>query len=308
MKHLGGRKRLLASALAGTVLLCSGCKSKESAPANDKTPPRPAVGAPAGAPIQPTVIKVETFTTQQYSGNGDNVVNYSESHYLDIRLKNLTSANLDGVSAKLSTSDPCVTVNDDTPNYQLTLEPNASGWVSGGSEASADSDTYRFTVASTCPAGHVIPFNLLATDAQGRTYGDSFTITVRATGADIKYEAHAANQATGNGDADVHYGESHSLDVKLKNIGIAGTDGVLAKLSTADPYVTINSDTPHFLLTIPPNTSKWISGGAAAFADSDTYKFTMASAGPPDHPVTFKLSITDSYGNSYSDSFTITIR
>jgi Tol biopolymer transport system component len=101
------------------------------------------------------------------SGNGDGAVNPGETIELILTLENTGSAHAHNVSAQLSTSDAYVTISDADENY---------GDIAAGYTGSCQAD-YDFTVASSCPDGHVVTFNLNIQSDEG-SWSDSFQITV----------------------------------------------------------------------------------------------------------------------------------
>ena len=263
---------------------------------------------------EPVVLKYDASAIKEYSGNGDQVLNFGESVYLDIKLKNYGGSDALGVNAVLSTTDSYVTVNRDEPAYNHgTIEGGSSKWAGNYSSQFTMSYgyCYRITVSSDCPAGHVIPFTLTMTDSYGNIYTDTFTLTVNATGSDIKYDNVAIREYSGNGDHILNYGESVYLDIKLKNIGTAATDEINAVLSTDDSYVTVNRDESAYNHgTIAGGSSKWAGNYSSQFTMSYGYyyRITVSSDCPAGHEIPFTLTMTDSYGNNYTDTFTLTVQ
>jgi len=154
------------------------------------------------------------------------------------------------------------------------------------------------------------------TDSYGNSYTDTFTLTVNSTGANIEYDTCAIHEYSGNGDQVLNYGESIYLDVKLKNSGTAATNGINAVLSTTDSYVTVNVSKPskytYSHSTITGGSSKWLGGYSSEFDyygyyDFYYYRITVSSSCPSGHVIPFTLTMTDSYGNSYTDTFNLTV-
>ncbi len=136
---------------------------------------------------EPVVLKCDGAALYEYSGNGDQVLNYGESLYLDVKIRNYGGSDAKGVNAVLSTTDSYVTVNVSKPSGYTyshgTLPGGSSRWLNGYSSefdyyGYYDSYYYRITVSSSCPSGHVIPFSLTMTDSYGNSYIDTFSLTV----------------------------------------------------------------------------------------------------------------------------------
>lgn len=102
------------------------------------------------------------------SGNDDGQVNPGETIELPVTLQNTGDGDAHNVEAILSTSDSYVTITD-----------NDRTWGDIPSETTDESSDFDFEVSSSCPAGHVITFNLAISADEGN-WGDSFTVTVVA--------------------------------------------------------------------------------------------------------------------------------
>ena len=87
--------------------------------------------------------------------------------------------------------------------------------------------------------------------------------------------------STGNGNEILNPGESVELPVLLRNFGLVEAPGVVATLTTDDPYVTIEDDTETFG-DIFGAMSRW---------SEDDYDFTLDSACPHGHTLRFGLDI-----------------
>jgi len=134
---------------------------------------------------EPVVLKYDATAMHEYSGNEDQVLNYGESVYLDIKIKNYGGSDAKNVNAVLSTSDSYVTVNTNKPTSLTythdTILGGSSRWLSPYMAfyyGYSSSYCYRITVSPSCPAGYVIPFLLTMTDAYGNSYTDTFNLTV----------------------------------------------------------------------------------------------------------------------------------
>ena len=101
----------------------------------------------------------------------------------------------------------------------------------------------------------------------------------------------------GNGDADLNPGETVSMNITLRNIGVIDTYDVMASISTDDPYISLTQTFAHF--------------GDVAIGSTGTsqqeYAFSLSNWCPTPRQVTFNLVITDSQGGTCTDSFTVTV-
>ncbi|MCF8083469.1 MAG: hypothetical protein K9M96_10255 [Deltaproteobacteria bacterium] len=103
------------------------------------------------------------------NGNDDGQVNPGEDIELWMTLKNTGNADAHNVSAELSTSDSYVTITD----------PIISSWHDIPAGTTKEENDFDFHVASDCPDGHNITFNLAISADEGN-WNDSFSITVHS--------------------------------------------------------------------------------------------------------------------------------
>ncbi len=98
------------------------------------------------------------------------------------------------------------------------------------------------------------------------------------------------NDATGNGNNELDYGESVTMDVTLGNIGTEQAENVEAEIETNDPYITITDGLENFG-TI---------GAGAIQTISDAFTFDVADNVPDQHIVIIDatLSWTDDFVNT----------
>jgi len=143
-------------------------------------------------------------------------------------------------------------------------------------------------------------------------YGGNDTVTggqpppVTQTG--IVYNAQAiydgyGGYGTGNGDRIVNKGETIYIKVQLKNTGSSDANGVTATLSTTDSYVTINQSykTDSYGTITGSNGTDWNDY-------TNGFQFTVSATTPIPRTVTFSLAITDTYGNTWSSNFNISVQ
>lgn len=103
------------------------------------------------------------------------------------------------------------------------------------------------------------------------------------TGPYVVGHDYAINDAAGNNNGLLDYGESVTMDMTVKNVGVASATNVTVTISTDDPFVTINDNT-EFFGNVGPDATVTV---ANAFA------FEAAQDIPDGHVVTFQLNSTD---------------
>jgi len=224
--------------------------------------------------------------------NGDKIINKGETVGLRVTLKNVGTITAYNVGAYFSTTSSYVTFTTASVSY---------GDISAGN-TSTPYDIIRFTVSNTAPAGTQIPIDISITDNIGNTWTDSFTVTVQATGAQMAYGTYTV-YTDDNNDKIINQGERVGLRVTLKNVGTSKANGVMATFSTASSYVS------NFSPTTPVSYGDISAGGSYTVIYSDyIIRFTVSNAAPADTEIPINISMTDESGNTWTDSFSVTVQ
>jgi hypothetical protein len=104
-------------------------------------------------------------------------------------------------------------------------------------------------------------------------------------------DSYEINDAAGNNNGLLDYGESVMLNMTMKNVGVETANNVTVNMSTSDPYVTITDGT-EFFGNIGPDATVTMNNAFALDADENI---------PDGHMVTLELSSTD--GSSVWESY-----
>jgi len=261
-------------------------------------------------------------------GNGDELLNKGETVRMNVELRNAGTSKVDNLSVTLSTTDAYTTINAASNSHDYgTINAGYYKDIADYSSSStssiysaADAGCFLLTVASSCPAGHQIPFTVSITDGNNNSWTDTFNATVTAIGASIEYSANAvydgtSYSASGNNNQLANAGEMVRLNVELKNTGTSAANNITASLSTTDSYVTVNpASNSHSYGTINAgyymDITDYSAGSTSSIygaSDSDCFLLTISSSCPSGHQVSFSLNISDSNNNSWLDTFTLTI-
>ena len=91
------------------------------------------------------------------------------------------------------------------------------------------------------------------------------------------------NDATGNGNGQLDYGETILLSLSVKNVGVVTAENVTVTISTEDTYVTITDDTENYG-NIDPNQVATVADGFA---------FEAAENLPDGHAILFTVSASN---------------
>jgi len=125
-------------------------------------------------------------------------------------------------------------------------------------------------------------------------------------GANLSYDSLNWTQYSGNGDSVINRGETINLRPVIRNSGTSGTNGIYAYLTTTSQYVTFYY-TPQSYYKMKYGT---IGAGATGTTDSyygDYGRVTFADNTPPGTVITFTLNISDTYGNTWTSNFNVTV-
>lgn len=115
-------------------------------------------------------------------------------------------------------------------------------------------------------------------------------------GARIEYSKYEISSDS-NGNGNVNPGELINMWIYLKNTGTDKALGVSAVLSTNDTHITISYDSTYYY-DLDPNEE---------YKGNFYYIFSVPTTCPYGHVVTFYLNISDNDGNSWADTFSITV-
>ncbi len=96
-------------------------------------------------------------------------------------------------------------------------------------------------------------------------------------------DSYIINDAAGNNNGALDYGESVLLDMTMKNVGVDMATNVTVTMTTADPYITITDGSETFG-NINPNATVTVSNAFALTADENI---------PDGHVVTLELASSD---------------
>ncbi len=110
----------------------------------------------------------------------------------------------------------------------------------------------------------------------------------------ILYEGSLVNDATGNNNHSVDYGEEIYLSTTIQNIGVDSTVSLLVNVFTADAYID-DTDTAELYGIVAPNQFKTVTDG---------FYFQTMNNIPDGHEIHFEFLSTDGI-QSWTDHFTL---
>ncbi|MFH1842486.1 MAG: C25 family cysteine peptidase, partial [bacterium] len=213
-------------------------------------------------PSGPFVV-YDSHTIDDHVGNQDGLLDYGETAHLDITVENVGSETSTFPEAVISCSDPYITLLTDSAPY---------GDIPPGGTSAANN--FEIQVDNGVPDNHDVLFHLQVTDSDS-TYTSYFSTTVHAP--DLVVDGYLFD----DGDNFIlDPGETGDFQVNLRNAGSSALDNLVFTLTTASPYLTINSGSAT-LPNLPP-----------AASGSLVFNLTADAATPVGHMVDFPLDMT----------------
>ncbi|MBE0639954.1 MAG: T9SS type A sorting domain-containing protein [Bacteroidales bacterium] len=103
------------------------------------------------------------------------------------------------------------------------------------------------------------------------------------TGPYVVGDSYVIHDPSGNNNGLMDYGESITLDMTLKNVGVAQATNVSTTMTSADEYVTI-TDNYAFVGTVAPNATVTV---------NNAFALTVSANIPDNHSVSFTLTSTN---------------
>lgn len=164
-------------------------------------------------------------------GNNNAMADFGETVSMSLNLKNVGSLDANSIIVQLSTSDSKITLTDDSTMVSSIL---ASATIS-------TANSFSFSVADNVEDNHVVQFQITCTDANDSVWISNFSIQLNAPNLSVEFLL--VDDANGNNNGRLDLNETVNLNLNAKNIGGADINNVVCSISTASPYITLNSDT-----------------------------------------------------------------
>jgi hypothetical protein len=208
------------------------------------------------------------------TGNGNGFIDSGETVELVLSLHNYGDTVAGGVSARLVTDDPFVTLLDETQSF---------GDIPAHGDGSSQGQ-YRFLISENAPNGHFINFTAEVTAFGGEEWTTYFTVRIEMP--EIAYKTFHYEEVSGDNDAVLDPGETVNLFLNIENVGLRATSGLTAELSTTDPDVIVTDQQASF-----PDLNVSTDGEN----HDDPFTFTLAEDAEP-HPIAFTMSVSEGGG------------
>lgn len=122
-------------------------------------------------------------------------------------------------------------------------------------------------------------------------------VDILVEGPYVVLENYLVDDAAGNADGEVDFGETISMHIALENIGLDTAYEVIASISCADTSITLFDD-----------SDSWGTIGAGAIADkNNAFGFQVAEVIQDQQVASFVITASDSSGNTFETPFKINL-
>jgi hypothetical protein len=231
---------------------------------------------PAGPYIVQNAVQINDL-----SGNGNGIMETSESIMATITVENVGVEQGENISVSINTADPYVTITDNSEFY---------GSVAAGATAFV-TDGFAWDVANNIPDMHQVIFEMNATDGT-----DTWTtyFSVEGHGPNLEIGSITIDDYSGNGNARLDPGETADVKIETSNTGSFEALNTIANLSCSSPYITINTSVFNFNII------------GAGLMEEATFNITVDAATPVGTIVNFMYDVT-SGGYNVQQSYTISV-
>jgi len=164
-----------------------------------------------------------------FSVNDENEqADYGETVILDLEMRNVGVELAENVEVTINSDDEYVTLID---NFELfgNFDPDQTVLIE---------EAFSFELAAEVPDGHILMFNLEATDGL-QTWESNFTINAHAPL--LEFYGYEIDDQEGNNNNKLDPGETADLIISVTNTGTSVAYNLNGILNTQSPYVTLNT-------------------------------------------------------------------
>lgn len=270
--------------------------------------------------------------------NNDGVASSGEKIYMDVAIHNKGTSLVKGVNLTLSSTSQFVTLYNGALTISKKYDNIAGGYYCtyyGASDTLSalkyytnSSAPFVFTISDSTPVDTVLPFSLLITDQLGNRYVESFNVTVQDFNATLVIAGYKCENFTGQDPTKVTKGSTIGLDICVNNKqnGSGKASSIINNLNvtlekpehitfasgktqlTAN-YGTINVGNYKSYGEYSNNSAGKASLVAVTYLTSSSgapFQFSIAPDCPAG-PITFPVTLSDSYGHMWNGSISITV-
>ena len=176
-------------------------------------------------------IVVNTCTVDDSENNNNGQADYGESILLDVLAENVGLQPATGVNAVISSSDPNITITDDSFSY---------GDIPEGQTANGDG-AFAIDIAENIPDGHVAVIDIEFTDGNKELWEGTISITLHAPVLTI--QTFYIDDSYGNNNGRLDPGENADIIVPNTNDGSSDALNSVANAMASSGLITLNNST-----------------------------------------------------------------
>jgi PKD repeat protein len=217
------------------------------------------------------------------NGNGNGQADYGETVMLNVAAENVGTDDATGVTALLSTTDPYVTITENSYTYGTI----AAGSVVNGNGA------FEISIAEDAPDGYSAMLEIEFTDVSKASWVSSMPIILHAPV--IEMIDYMILDVTGNNNGKIDPGETVNLAIQILNSGSSDAYNITGLLSCTDPFVTINIGTQSY------------GNMDAGQLVEKVFSVTANISTPAGHLVTFDLDLSGDLSLMASAAFDVVV-
>lgn len=242
-----------------------------------------------------------------YDNNDDGIINKGETVYLKVYIKN-EGGSANNVNVKFSSNSTYVSsLSPSSLNYGDVTPNQEKVATYGYCYENYEQYTFKFTLSNSTPIGEQITFDLEMIDEIGNTWSDSFNVTNSSTSSTLNYSKYEVI-FDNNDDGIINKGETVYLKLYVKNNGSSTANSLNVSFSSSSSYVSSLSPSSLNYGDVTANQEKVATYGYCYDNyEQYSFKFTLSNSTPVGQQITFNLQMTDESGNTWTDSFNITV-
>ena len=193
------------------------------------------LGPPPGQPY----VSYYSYDLSPISGDVTQQMNYGDSLYLNLGLKNIGDQPADNLVATVSVTTPWVTLTDTTESY---------GSMAAG-EIKVVPEGYSFKVSDTIPDGIRVKFHVSVNNSD-TVWLSHFSIESHAPALWIS-KLEIDDETGGNNNGKLDPGETVLVKITTANRGDFPCLNTYGLLSCASPFITVTSDSSYLDTIVP---------------------------------------------------------
>lgn len=201
-------------------------------------------------------IIMESKSIDDSNANNNQLLDFSETAFLNIDARNVGLQNTTGVNATITSTDSYITINNGSHTYG-NIDSNTT--VTG-------SNAFSISLANNVPDQHIISFDLNFVDDSLETWNSPIFIVANAPIIDLESMSFSNESITADGRLEV--GETADITILIKNKGHALSLAGNAVISTLSTDLVINNAS-QTLAALAPNATVSINFNVTANSNVD---------------------------------------